>query len=842
MKPQPELERYWIHERIGEGAFGEVYRATHKLLDREVAIKFIKSDLAEKARHRFIHEARSVARLNHPHILQVYDFDVTGEEQYFMAMEYLPDGDLESLLVERRREGLKFGLLDVLLIVKSVAVGLHHAHRQGIIHRDIKPSNIFFSKDQRVVVGDFGLAKELDSKATQTIDEGGLAGTPGYLAPEQIQGEPSDHRSDIYALGVIMYQLLAGERPYTGELHAVLIAHLQAPVPDLAKTRPDLPKPAADIIQRAMAKDPDERYQSMKEMIDDINNLAADLTDSDRTLLLANPDDLSASLLSLTNISLLRTRKPSITHRPAWRVVGQIVPLVLILVLIIGALAFGASGWLTNDDAPQAPISDPLANIVPASPTEELVVVAPMIDDVTGIDIGDLIYQQLQNGDTRIILSDTLRVEQLAAPITSADQAQALGMESGAELVIWGQKNAAGWEIRVQGPGRADNTVQDLRMFVLDDADFSTTLVQSVPILADYYTRIMSISTAIRNDQLIDALWLLFSFREWQDTSILDLAQRPADADLLRSVLDIVSGDYISADQHATNLLSTTPDELALLLIRWGANTAASQSSQSIRDAERISDLLDADSEFAPALRTTTYYIFGDAGKVLSSVQPIWESDSATARFAQNQAVEVLIHEGDYAAALAYADRDIIEFLGRVMLIYAIQGDQASIAANLPDYLDQRADRFQTEAQLFFQQINPASFHPASFIITAYNAMLEDQTSLAGLTLSFGMVLHPDDYLMNWLYARLQADAGDYQTAYDRYEVAARQAPVPFPIARYEQAQLVIDHGDALARPIEACKLLDQAATQAGQDADFYAVLSGQIAAQQAEQGCSSGE
>ncbi|PJF38189.1 MAG: protein kinase, partial [Phototrophicales bacterium] len=110
MNTKIELERYRIHERIGEGAFGEVYRATHKLLDREVAIKFIKSDLSDKTKQRFLQEARAVARLNHPHILQVYDFDALDDERYFMAMEYLPDGDLESLIEKRRIEGKGFSL------------------------------------------------------------------------------------------------------------------------------------------------------------------------------------------------------------------------------------------------------------------------------------------------------------------------------------------------------------------------------------------------------------------------------------------------------------------------------------------------------------------------------------------------------------------------------------------------------------------------------------------------------------------------------------------------------------------------------------------------------------
>ncbi|PJF39763.1 MAG: hypothetical protein CUN55_13625, partial [Phototrophicales bacterium] len=721
--------------------------------------------------------------------------------------------------------------------------GLHHAHRHGIIHRDIKPSNIFFSKDHRVVIGDFGLAKDIDTTATRTIDaEGGIAGTPSYLSPEQIQGEATDPRSDIYALGVIMYQLLAGERPYQGELHAVLVQHLQAPVPDLSEVRPDLPIQASQIIKRAMAKKPEERYQTMKEFIQDIDALLNKITDSDRTIIVASPNEISQSLTSFINLPAikLRDQQTQSQAKPAWRTVGQYAPLVLILALIIGGLAFGASGLLNSrsDENNDSTALDPLSKIAVANPNEVLIIISQMNDDETDIDVGEFIRQQLQNGEISTILANQIRIEQLPIAIEDEDQAHALSMESGAEIVIWGMRNAAGWNLHVHAAHHPPNSIEDLHLLVVEGDRYAAQLVQEVPLLVDYYTRILLISTMAQRDQLVETFWLIFSFRKFTETSILALAQRPLDQDVLRIFVDIIDGNYQRADQNITELLLNAPNDLTLLLIRWAANSLDDQLSQAVRDAERISDLLGEDKDFPHTLRTTTYYVFGEGDKVLSSIQPILDSDSSTARFGQNQAVEVMIHNGDFAEALAYANRDKVTFLGRLLLIYAIQGDEASIRANIPEYLDQRADRFLQDANLFFQEIKPENYHPVSFSTTIFNAQLENQPTLARLTAAFALSLHPTDYLLNWLQGNIFAENGDFTDAYKHYEIAAENAPVPFPIARLEQARLVLKGRGAIEDAADVCELLEEAHTQANTDPDFYAVLLEQIAALQTQANC----
>ena len=201
--------RYELHEKLGEGGMAEVYRASQLALGRDVAIKFIKTTLTEtQFAARFQREAKAVAQLSHPNILQVYDFDRTDDGRYFMVAEFLRGSDLADQ-IDRKT----FSLDECIGIVKAVAQALGYAHQHGIIHRDVKPSNIFLTDDERIILTDFGVAKMLsDGSLTET---GMTIGTPHYFAPEQGTGQAIDHRADLYALGVVFYELLTGETPTT---------------------------------------------------------------------------------------------------------------------------------------------------------------------------------------------------------------------------------------------------------------------------------------------------------------------------------------------------------------------------------------------------------------------------------------------------------------------------------------------------------------------------------------------------------------------------------------------------------------------------------------------------
>ena len=262
------LGKYRIDAKLGSGGMARVFRARHVHLEREVAIKLLHAHLSddEALRERFLREAQAIATLRHPGIVQIYDFDVDDGVCY-IAMEFLSGESLEERAVERAVDGrAPFAVNEALQIIMSVGVALAHAHRAGIVHRDVKPSNVMLTDDGRTVLTDFGLATVLDQ--TRMTMEGKSAGTPSYMAPEQAMGERGDHRADIYSLGIMAYELLAGERPFQSDtLAGMLHKHLQEPPPPLATKVPGLAEHIVAAIEHALAKRPANRFGSVDEMV-----------------------------------------------------------------------------------------------------------------------------------------------------------------------------------------------------------------------------------------------------------------------------------------------------------------------------------------------------------------------------------------------------------------------------------------------------------------------------------------------------------------------------------------------------------------------------------------------
>ena len=263
MSSQAHIGKYRIVERIGAGAMGEVYRAHDTVLDRHVALKVIQSGDDDR-RQRFTREAQSAARLSHPNIVVVYDF---GEDsgRFFMAMELLEGTDLKSVIARNVLADLDARLQVMEQICEAVAF----AHARTIVHRDLKPANIFILPNGQVKILDFGLARLEQSDMTAT---GMIVGTPNYMAPEQIRGQRVDGRADVFALGAVFYELLVGRKAFDAEsLHSVLYRVVQQePVP-LRQIAPTLPSSVTDIVERALAKDPDRRYQRLTDMRDAIH-------------------------------------------------------------------------------------------------------------------------------------------------------------------------------------------------------------------------------------------------------------------------------------------------------------------------------------------------------------------------------------------------------------------------------------------------------------------------------------------------------------------------------------------------------------------------------------------
>ncbi|ARU31224.1 hypothetical protein CAP31_05700 [Sulfuriferula sp. AH1] len=267
--PTEKLGRYEILSELGQGAMGIVYKAIDPLIERTVAIKTIKLDLSREElanfEERFYREAKSAGRLNHPNIVTIYDAGKTDSAAY-MAMEFLEGQLLREILDAHTALSID----KIVHIAAQVADGLAYAHENGVVHRDIKPANIMLVRDGVAKIMDFGIAQMPTGSRTRA---GTVIGSPKYMAPEQIIGKPVDGRSDLFALGVILYEMLTGESPFDGDnINTIMYRILNTtPVPPKSLT-PRIPDTFNYIITKALAKEPDERYQNAKELANDLRN------------------------------------------------------------------------------------------------------------------------------------------------------------------------------------------------------------------------------------------------------------------------------------------------------------------------------------------------------------------------------------------------------------------------------------------------------------------------------------------------------------------------------------------------------------------------------------------
>ena len=275
--PGATLGRYRIERLLGSGAMGEVYLAEDPQIGRRVALKTLRivgvraEELPER-RQRLLREARTAGRLIHPHVVTLFDAGEDGGFIY-LAFEHVPGSDLGA----RLGAGPPLTLGEALRLVREACSGLDHAHKSGIVHRDIKPSNLLLDADGRLKISDFGIAK-MAGQATELTVTGSVMGSPHYLSPEQIRGEELDGRSDLFSLGVVLYELLARRRPFGGDTISTLVYQiLQAEPPPLAGLRPDLPPRLHDLVGRLLAKDRDDRPPTAAAVDSELAAVAAEL-------------------------------------------------------------------------------------------------------------------------------------------------------------------------------------------------------------------------------------------------------------------------------------------------------------------------------------------------------------------------------------------------------------------------------------------------------------------------------------------------------------------------------------------------------------------------------------
>lgn len=393
------IGKYRIVEHLGSGGMAEVYKAHQPSLDRYVAIKLMHPFLAQDAefRGRFEREAKAVAALRHSNIIQVHDFDIEGG-QYYMVMEFIDGPTLRRRIEDIYGHGRRLPIPEVIRIIKDVGSALAYAHKRGMVHRDVKPANVMMDSSDRVVLTDFGIAKIL--AGPQYTASGAMVGTPAYMAPEIGLGKPGDGRSDIYALGVMLYQLLTGRVPYDADTPvAVMMKHVNEPLPMPRSINPEIPEGLERIILKAMAKNPADRYQTVDEMVKHLSNLeaAARIQYPSGTTVMDGVAYMAATVADLppaqaTVAEMAATRPATVVageavsgpavatavappeerkRRFPCLVVGIVLAVIAVLAIVGGGVALGASGRLGGlASLFAAPTPPPTATATPEpSPT-----------------------------------------------------------------------------------------------------------------------------------------------------------------------------------------------------------------------------------------------------------------------------------------------------------------------------------------------------------------------------------------------------------------------------------------------------------------------------------------
>ena len=359
-----DARRYRLDSRLATGGMGEVWRATDTVLDRRIAVKLLKAEYADDPafRVRFESEAQHAASLHHPNIATVYDFgearaaDGSGTQRPYLVMELVEGQPLSALL----RPGVPMDPLATRELLSQAADGLGAAHAAGIIHRDVKPANLLVTPTRQVKVTDFGIARAAEGVGLTGTGE--VMGTPQYLSPEQAEGRTATPASDVYALGVVAFECLAGRRPFVAETAvATALAHLREPVPDLP---PSVPADLAAVVRRALAKDPAERFRDGRELAAALRSPATAVTAA------VVPPPSAATQVLAPVPAAPPPLPPEDEERRSWLwpVIGAIA-LVAAAVLVIWLLTRGSSG----DEGPgqeqsSAPTQATSAPTTPSSP------------------------------------------------------------------------------------------------------------------------------------------------------------------------------------------------------------------------------------------------------------------------------------------------------------------------------------------------------------------------------------------------------------------------------------------------------------------------------------------
>jgi len=398
-------DRYQIEHKLGEGGMGSVYLARHTAIDKEVALKVLHGEFSRNRElvERFLQEARAASRIRHENIIDITDFGSTPDGYVFFAMELLEGQDLHEVLARAKLEGQTLPWGRIRHIFLQVCAALEAAHEQGIVHRDLKPENIYlvewYGHADFVKLLDFGIAKMTESKeeGRRLTKTGMLFGTPEYMSPEQARGEHADHRVDVYAMGCILYQMLAGQVPFEADnFMGVLTRHLTDEPPPLTEALPRSGAPQAleVVVRRALTKPREQRYQTIREFADAVARLGDEA--APRPVLAASSTgrrrtEWTGSVKSLPELEAdIRAQVEPAPGRPVLLIGGAIV-----LAALVGGGAYWASRKAPLAQGSAAPMAQPAIAVADAAGVAHEVTVTIESDpagaevrDATGVVLG----------------------------------------------------------------------------------------------------------------------------------------------------------------------------------------------------------------------------------------------------------------------------------------------------------------------------------------------------------------------------------------------------------------------------------------------------------------------
>jgi serine/threonine-protein kinase len=448
------IGQYEIVSRLGQGGMASVYRARQLNIDRSVAIKIIKPELVENSEllARFDREAQTIASLSHPHIVKLFDYGQQDGIIYFV-MELLDGGNLADYLAKGPPS-----MEQVDRLLNQIGSALAYAHQQGIIHRDLKPQNVLLDKHGNAILTDFGIAHLLSANVMLT-QNGETVGTPAYMPPEQWQSRALDARADIYALGVILYEMLSGQRPFSGDTpFQIMHKHLYEPLPMLGHVQPETPKSIERVVSKALAKQPTDRFESVEAMLKAFERARNGANDE-----LAHLDIAPIELVTIADyrpgeygVATTPIIKPEVasitqqiipTKRRGWLAAGAglLALIVVVIVLVVRNTAL-------NVPATSIPIGNAtLSQVAPVDAGDYMILVAEIeqVDEDAPAVTRFLVDDLKASFETSIPFSN-LRVRAYPNVIDSSAQAMEIAKLNHAAVVIWGVTSDDTTDLQVQ--------------------------------------------------------------------------------------------------------------------------------------------------------------------------------------------------------------------------------------------------------------------------------------------------------------------------------------------------------------------------------------------------------